>query len=134
MVVGSGAIHTSSPWRSEIFEKLRATQHTLIHLPYDRQETLPLIHVTDVADSIQCLIRAGQIRCPVYNTSAENWRGGDLADYLKSLNRYVELTFSPSGVRGDPEAITGRRFVEEFGFRPLSLAERLRQAVAPGAG
>jgi nucleoside-diphosphate-sugar epimerase len=133
MVIGAGAVNTSSPWRSEIFEGLQARQHTLIPLPYARHEIVPLIHVADVAEITWRLIQAEQTVYSIYNTPSENWKCDDLADYLRSLNRNVELTFSPSNVRGDPEAITGRRFMEEFDFTPISLKERLRQAVANGA-
>jgi nucleoside-diphosphate-sugar epimerase len=132
MVVGAGAASTSSPWRSEIFEKLPANQRAIIRLPYAGHEIVPLIHVADVARITQRLIEAEQPVYSIYNTPSENWKCGDLAGYLRVLNRNIELTFSPSSDRGDPEAITGRRFSEEFDFTILPLKERLRQAVERG--
>ncbi len=132
MVVGQGVVTAASPWRSEIFEKLRARQPAHLHLPFDRQEIVPLIHVADVAEITRRLTQAEQPRHSIYNTPSENWKCGDLADYIRELNPNIEVTFGPPSVRGDPEAITGQRFVDEFGFRPASLKQRLRQAVENG--
>jgi nucleoside-diphosphate-sugar epimerase len=128
MVVGAGAANTSSPWRSEIFEKLQAHEYTSISLPYASHEIIPLIHVADVAEMTRRLIEAERTAYSLYNTPSENWQCGDLADYIGTLNKNVELTFSPSTIRGDPEAIAGRRFVEEFDFNPIPIKERLRWA------
>lgn len=46
--------------------------------------------------------------------------------------RNIALTCESSTLRGDPEAISGRRFTEEFGFQPPSIKERLRQMVEHG--
>ena len=129
MVVGAGAIRTSSPWRSEIFEKLPVNQRIIINMPFASHEIIPLIHVADVAEIARRLVAAEQTRYSIYNTPSENWQCGDLADYLGSLNRQIELAFNPSPVRGEPEAIDGRRFVAEFGCEPISVKERLRRAV-----
>ncbi|MCX6915773.1 MAG: hypothetical protein NT167_22465, partial [Verrucomicrobia bacterium] len=119
-------------WRSEMFEKLRARQPTLLHLPFARQEIVPLIHVADVAEITRRLMQAERPRHSIYNTPSENWQCGDLADYIRVLNPNVEVTFGSPSVRGDPEAITGHRFVDEFDFRPTSLKQRLRQVVENG--
>ncbi len=134
MVVGAGAANTASRWRSEIFEKLQTRARTLIHLPYSSHERLPLIHVVDVAEVIRRLSEAERTEHWLYNTPSANWQGSDLAAYVRSLNPNVELAFSPSTSRGDPEAITGRRFTEEFDFRSISLEERLRRAAESGEG
>ncbi len=132
MVVGAGAIHTSSPWRSDIFEKLPANQPATIAMPFARHEIIPLVHVADVAEIAGRLVEAERTGHSIYNTPAGNWQCGDLADYLGSLNPQIELAFNPSQVRGEPEAIDGRRFVAEFGFEAISVKERLRQAVEKG--
>jgi nucleoside-diphosphate-sugar epimerase len=129
MVVGAGAANTSSPWRSEIFERLNSPQYTVINLPFARNERLPLVHVADVAEIIKRLSDAERSLHPVYNTPSDNWLCADLADVIQSLNRNVELAFSPTGVRGDPEAIDGSRFIGEFGFRPIPLHERLGRVI-----
>jgi nucleoside-diphosphate-sugar epimerase len=129
MAVGAGAEYTASRWRSEIFEKLQTSHHTQIHLPFASNEFLPLVHVSDLAEMIKCLIEAKQTLHSIYNTPSQNWRCSDLADYIHSLNHNMELVFDPSNVRGDPEAIDGRRFIEEFGYRPIALKQRLRQMI-----
>ncbi len=128
VVVGPGAINTSSPWRSQIFEQLSARQPTLIHLPFARDKTIPLIHVEDVSAAIGRLIEARRPKFAIYNTPSENWRCNDLADYIRKLNHNVELTFSPSTGRGDPDAISGSRFLAEFDFNRVPLKERMRLA------
>jgi UDP-glucose 4-epimerase len=130
MVVGPGAVNTSSPWRSHVFEHLRARQPTRIHLPFARAERLPLIHVADVAQVMEKLIRVERPIYSIYNTPAENWTANELAETVHTLNRNVEVTYSPAGARGDPEAISGQRFADEFDYRPLPLRQRLRQVVA----
>lgn len=128
MAVGPGAANTASRWRSEIFEGVGAAGPTSIRLPYARHEHLPLIHVADVAACVQRLLAAARPAHAIYNTPADGWRCGDLADYIQGLGGQVELTFNPSPERGDPEAIDGGRFAEEFGFTPLPVGERLLRA------
>jgi nucleoside-diphosphate-sugar epimerase len=129
MAVGPGAANTASRWRSEIFEKLKASRHTQIHVPFARNEILPLIHVSDLAEMIKYIFEAKQTLHTIYNTPSENWRCSDLADSIRLLNPNIELVFNPSGIRGDPEAIEGRRFIEEFGYRPIPIKRRLQQSM-----
>src|SRR5688572_1684980 len=129
MAVGAGAEYTASRWRSEIFENLQTNHHTQIQLPFACNEFLPLVHVADLAEMVKCLIEAKQTLHTIYNTPSENWRCSDLADYIRSLNHNIELVFGPSTIRGDPEAIDGRRFIEEFGYRPIPLKQRLSQMI-----
>jgi nucleoside-diphosphate-sugar epimerase len=129
MVVGPGAVNTSTPWRSQIFDCLRARQPTHIELPFTRAERLPLLHVEDVAQIIQCLIHVERPIYSIYNTPAENWRAGDLAEQIQALNKNIEVTFSPGRPRGDPEEIDARRFTEEFNYQPVPLRRHLGQLV-----
>jgi len=129
MVVGAGAENTASRWRSEIFEKLRTSHHTQIHLPYASNEFLPLVHVADLVEMIQCLLEAKQTLHSIYNTPSDNWRCSDLADYIQSLNHNIEMIFDPPNIRGDPEAIDGRRFIEEFGYYANPIKQRMRQTL-----
>ncbi len=133
MVVGPGAVNTSTPWRSHIFEQLRTWQPTRIDLPFTHTERLPLIHVADVAEVIQRLIRIERPIYSVYNTPAENWTASDLAEYIHTLNRNIEVKYSPARARGDPEAINGQRFADEFDFRPVPIRQHLRQLIEDGA-
>jgi len=133
MVVGPGAVNTSTPWRSHIFERLRARQPTRIDLPFARTERLPLIHVADVAEVIQRLIHVERPIYSIYNTPAENWTAGDLAEYIHALNKNIEVTYSPARSRGDPESINGQRFTDEFDYRPVSLRQHFGQLDADRA-
>lgn len=133
MVVGSGAVNTSTPWRSHIFERLRAQQPTRIDLPFARTERLPLIHVADVAEVIQRLVHVEHPIYSIYNTPAENWTAGDLAEYIHTLNTNIEVIYSPARSRGDPEAINGQRFTDEFDYQPVPLRQHLRELVADSA-
>jgi nucleoside-diphosphate-sugar epimerase len=126
MVVGAGAATTASPWRSEIFEKLNASQPTVISLPFAPHERLPLVHVANLAEMIKRLIVAGRALHPVYNTPSENWLCGDLAGTIHALNQNVALAFGQTSVRGDPEAIDGSRFAGEFDYNPIPMQERLQ--------
>lgn len=129
MVVGPGAVNTSTPWRSHIFERLKDQHSTRIDLPFAPRERLPLIHVADVAEVIQRLIDVGRPIYSIYNTPTEDWTAGELGEYIHSLNSNIELTYSPAHSRGDPEAVNGQRFTREFDYRPISLRQHLRQLV-----
>ena len=126
MVVGPGVTSDASQWRGELFEKLRAREPTRIHLPYAGDEIIPLIHVADVAEIIRRLVEADQTQHSIYNTPCETWKCADLAAYIHSFNENVELALGTAIVRGDPEAINGRRFADEFGFTPVPMKDRLR--------
>jgi UDP-glucose 4-epimerase len=126
MVIGPGVVSQASAWRGEIFDKLHAAQPVRIKLPYGEDDVLPLVHVADVAEMMCLLAQASQPQHALYNTPAETWCCADLAAYIRSLNPNIELDLSPAIVRGDPEAVDGSRFAQEFGFVPVSLKDRLR--------
>jgi nucleoside-diphosphate-sugar epimerase len=127
-VVGPGAVNTSSPWRSALFESLQAGGSGMVALPFPAGERLPLVHVTDVAAAISKLVTASEVREAIYNIPSENWRAWDLAEAVRSFCPRVEFTFGVSPGGGIPQAIDGRRFAGEFGFHPIPLVERLRRA------
>jgi UDP-glucose 4-epimerase len=127
-VLGSGAVHTASPWRSEIFENVAAEERVELTIPYGPSEALPLIHVSDVADMLALLVTAQRTSSSVYNTPSETWVLDELAAYINSLNENVRFSFGQSCVEGIPRTIDGRRFEKEFRYRPVLLGERLRQA------
>jgi nucleoside-diphosphate-sugar epimerase len=126
MVVGAGAINTATPWRSHIFEQLGTQKPTRIDLPFAPTERLPLIHVENVAEVIHRFLLVEQPVYSVYNTPVENWIASDLAEYIHSLNRKINFTYSPAHTRGDPESINGQRFTDEFGVQSIPLRQRLR--------
>jgi UDP-glucose 4-epimerase len=127
-VVGPGAVNTSSPWRSDVFEKLGLPEGADISFPYRGDEALPLVHVQDVADMIAHLVVAERVSFPVYNTPSETWTLEDLSGYIESLDRHVRVRLGQSSVSGIPRAVNGQRFVTEFGYTPTPLRERFRRA------
>jgi hypothetical protein len=98
-------------------------------LPYHPDETLPLIHVADVAAVVERLVAAPQTAHTLYNTPADNWRCGELAAHLESLNPHIRVVLGEAQVTGTPEAVDGVRFTDEFGATILPVRVRLGQAV-----
>lgn len=127
-VLGPGAVETSSPWRSDIFEKFGLSCKTEVAIPHGRDEALPLVHVEDVADMFVRLAEAEQVSFSVYNAPSETWTLGELARYVESLDGNIRITFGQSAVRGIPGATNGRRFAAEFGYAAVPLKERFRRA------
>lgn len=130
MVVGPGAVNTSTPWRSQIFEQLGAKQATGINFTFGQSARLPLIFLDDVAEAIRQLQGAAKPAYTVYNTPTENWTATGLAGYIKKLNPNLELNFTSTAGLDDPEAINGQRLKAEFDFHPPALQERFRQFAA----
>jgi UDP-glucose 4-epimerase len=127
-VVGPGAVNTSSPWRSEMFDKLALPEEAEVSFPYRGDEALPLVHVQDVAEMIAGLVAAERVSFPVYNSPSETWTLEELAGYIKSLSGHVRVRLGQSSVSGIPSVVDGQRFTTEFGFSPIPLRERLRCA------
>jgi UDP-glucose 4-epimerase len=127
-VIGPGAVSTASPWRSEIFEKLGLPHRAEVTIPYRSDEALPLVCVEDVAEMFTCLVAAEQAAFMVYNTPSETWTLTELATYVESLDKNIQIAFGQSRVSGIPRVVNGRRFVTDFGYAPVSIEERLRRA------
>lgn len=127
-VVGPGAVNTSSPWRSEMFDKLALPEETDISFPYRGDEALPLVHVQDVAEMIAGLVAAERVSFPVYNSPSETWTLEELAGCIESLGEHVRVRLGQSNVSGIPSVVDGQRFTTEFGFSPTPLREHLRGA------
>lgn len=128
MVVGAGAINTSTAWRSHIFEQLATQESNQIDLPFARTERLPLIHVEDVADIFHRLVLVENPVYSIYNPPVENWIASDLAEYIHSLNKNIDVKYNPVQARGDPESINGQRFTNEFNYQTIPLRQRLQKA------
>ncbi len=126
-VIGPGAVHTSSRWRSEIFEKLGLPNETQVWIPYKEDQAVPFVHVDDVADMIERLVDWGQCSFSVYNTPSETWILKEMAKYIESLDKKIRITFGESDVSGIPGAINGQRFATEFGYALTSVRERFRR-------
>lgn len=132
-VISPEVMQTASPWRYEIFEKLRVNRPAPIHFPYQASQRFPLIYLDDVAEVIRRFVAETRITYTIFNTPAENWRFGELAAYLQTLSRDIEFTYGLSPVSGLPEAISGRRFINEFGFSPIPVKERLHRFLDEGS-
>lgn len=132
-VISPGVMQTASPWRYEIFEKLKVNRPAPINFPYQASQRFPLIYVDDVAELIRSFVAETRITYTIYNTPAENWRFGELAAYIQTLNSSIEFTYGLTPVSGLPEAINGSRFSNEFGFSPIPVKERLRRFLEEGS-
>jgi len=125
-VIGPGARNTSSPWRSEIFEKVESGGK--IAIPYAQDDPLTVVHVDDVARMLVKLAKAESVQHSVYNTPAELLSAGEIKRTVESIapDLHIELTG-----RSRPLAplADGCRFANEFSFESTPLAESLRDAL-----
>jgi nucleoside-diphosphate-sugar epimerase len=127
-VLGPGAHSRTSPWRSEVFEKIGLPYGAEVTIPYRGDETLPLVHVEDVADMLECLVGAKETSYSVYNALSEAWELSQLAAFMRSLDDNLCITFGDAIASGGPRVIDSQRFAGEFGYAPVSLKERLCRA------
>lgn len=125
-VIGPGARNTSSPWRSEIFEKLGCKQS--IMLPYEPGDPLTVVHVNDVARMLVTLAQAKSIQHTIYNTPAELLTAAELKQCVASITPdiHVELV---GRTRPLAPLADGARFTNEFGFEITALQQQLRAAL-----
>lgn len=124
-VIGPGAVNTASSWRSDIFEKFGLPHRAEVAFPYSSDESLPLVYVEDVADMFERIINTEQASFTVYNAPSESWILGELARYIESLDKSIQITFGQLSLSGIPRVINGQRFVNEFGYKPIPLKEQL---------
>jgi UDP-glucuronate 4-epimerase len=129
-VVGPGARSTASPWRSEIFEKLTALTRAVISIPAPPDALACLVHVEDLADMLTILASAEWISSRVYNTPAEVLKFRELKALIETLNPKIRVELAGDASQAPP-AVDGSGFLKDFGFKPLPVTDRLKQAVAP---
>ena len=120
-MVGPGIKKSSSPWRSEIFERSGGLEAIRISFPPDAR--LSLVHAEDVGRMLVRLAEAQQARHTIYNTPAEIWEAERLKDLIEKATG-VRVELDGAGVHGGP-ICDGARFAEEFGFQIRGLRERL---------
>jgi len=125
-VVGAGVRGTSSVWRGRLFERPTAGTELKVEIPFLATERVPLAHVEDVAAALCCAATAPDVPHTLYNSPAETWTCGDLADYVASLDTQVVVVCGDSKVEGIPQAVDCGRFVRTFGCRPTPIRDRLR--------
>jgi UDP-glucose 4-epimerase len=129
-VVGPGARHTASPWRSDIFEKLGRGVSQRIAIPFGADAILSLVHVEDAAAMLIVLATRAHIPSQVYDTPCENWRMRDLKEAIEALDRNLRIDLRDAASGGAPPAASppladGARFAADFGWRSPPLADRL---------
>lgn len=120
-VVGLGIKKTSSPWRSQIFERSRGRD--AIQIPFAPGARLSIVHVEDVARMLVTLADAGEVRKPIYNNAAEIWEARTLKELVEEV-RGLRVELGSEGVHGGA-ICDGGRFAQEFGFQLRGLRERL---------
>jgi UDP-glucose 4-epimerase len=125
VVIGAGATGTSSPWRSDIFEKLPGRHPWRITIPFRQDETLTLLHVEDLADQIVQLVEAKSLSFACYNASGEIWHLGDLKNVIRTLNTNLDVGFGDAAVTGFAPRMSAERFHREF---HKALKARLEEA------
>lgn len=127
-VIGPGACNTSSPWRSEIFEKLGSKKS--ISLPYALDDPLTVVHVNDVARMLVTLIQAKSVQHILYNTPAELLTAAQLKQTVESVAPETHIELSERTRQLAPLA-DGSRFTREFAFEITPLQHSLSSALLP---
>jgi nucleoside-diphosphate-sugar epimerase len=132
-VVGPGARHTASRWRSEIFEALGSGVRRRIAIPFSADAILSLVHVEDAARMLILLATRADIPSPVYDTPSENWRMGDLKEVIEASDGNLSVEFDDTGQPAAPPLADGARFVRNFAWQAPPLTDRLgRRSQEPG--
>lgn len=129
-VVGAGARNTSSPWRSQIFERLGTSE--TISLPYDAADLLTVLHVDDVAAMLLRLALAESTEYTIYNTPAELLTAGELKRLIESVSPKTRIELS-GRTRPLAPLADGSRFSHEFGFQITPVEQQLRAALLQSA-
>lgn len=127
-VVGAGAKSRTSPWRSEIFEKLGVGTTQKIVMPFERDSVLSLVHVEDVAEMLVLLAQREHLQSRIYNSPAENWAITELKARLEALDSKVSVEIQEDGGRPAPALSDGTRFCADFLYSMPALDDRLTQA------
>ena len=127
-VVGKGAQSTTSAWRSEMFELLRADRPANIALPYAGSERVLLVYVEDAARALVTLLQNPPPAHGIYNAPCESWTVNELKQKLELLNPNIRIAVGDSYAKGNPRLLDSARFQKEFGLATVPLADRLRTA------
>jgi len=120
-VIGPGIKKTSSPWRTQIFE--RPSGRDPIQIPFAPDAVLSLVHVEDVARMLVTLAESSVVRRSVYNTPVEMWKASHLKEIMEEA-RGVRVELGQDGAHAGA-LCDGSHFAAEFGFQLRGLRERL---------
>lgn len=124
-VVGPGARHTASPWRSEIFEKLGRGIASRIAIPFAADAILSLVHVEDAGRMLTLLATQADVPSTIYDTPSENWLLRDLKAVVEALDGNLRVEFDDTGQPSAPPLANGARFVCDFAWQAPPLRDRL---------
>lgn len=122
LVVGPGQATSTSAWRAEIFNKLNAGGE--VRIGYAANETPPLAHHLDVADSLVALVQANQIDHSLYHLPSERWRVSDLGKMVEDVSSGLKVTYGDRRISEAPQTVSWERFRQEFGFEAPNLRAR----------
>lgn len=128
MVVGPGGTSVTSPWRNQIFEYLGSTESKEVLIPYSPDETLPLVHVEEIASMLATLTAAESCSHHIYNSVGDCVHPSELKKEIESLNHNIRVTLGTAAVTG-ARAIDSSRFAREFGVLRSGFWQRLRREV-----
>ena len=123
-VLGSGARNTSSPWRSEIFEKLGSVSPQTISLPYSADDPLTVVHAEDVARMLTIMAQRRSLASTIYNTPAQFVNAAEIKRAVEHIDPNVSVALA-GRTRPLAPLADGKKFVEEFGFEMPSLEDHL---------
>lgn len=124
-VIGPGSASTSSPWRSDIFEKLRHT-HAEIDVPFAEDQALPLVYIDDAVDVAVRIVEDKETAFSIYNSPSQTWTFGEMGAHVASLNPKIGFVFGQSKIAGHPYKTDASRFIREFGWHSPPLEDRIR--------
>lgn len=127
-VVGPGARSTTSAWRSEIFEFLKADRPVEVALPYVGAERVLLVHVDDAAKMLVTLLRAPNLKHSLYNAVCESMTVAELKREVEALNPNITVKLGAEYAKGNPRQVDFSRFAREFSFVTTPMREQLRRA------
>lgn len=127
-VVGPGARSTTSAWRSEIFECLKANHPVEIAMPYVGAERILLVHVDDAAKMLVTLLRAPNLKHSIYNAACESMTVAELKREVEALNPDITVKVGEEYAKGNPRQVDFSRFAREFSFVATPMREQLRSA------
>jgi len=125
IIVGPGEPSPTSAWRTDMFNLLPEGGN--IKITFSPNETIPLAHYQDVADSIMLLIEAERVSESIYNLYNESWLVSDLAEFLRSLSGSLHVSCGDRELEGIPPFVSCSRFESEFKYQPVILKERFRK-------
>jgi nucleoside-diphosphate-sugar epimerase len=85
-------------------------------------------YVDDIARMLFALLEASKPQHLVYNAVSEEITVSELKTQVESLNPKIRIKLGTGRVKANPQRLDSSRFRQEFGFKPDTMAERLKSA------